>query len=492
MLAYSGGRRIDTHRWEQAWTARDRDPALAQDLANHDPNHPYARVLLAYLQWRAGQLKTAQLSLAPALSELQQQGASVWYGRALNTAACLSYSLNRADEAFLHLEQQIHVARLLGDATLEAIGLHDLASTLRIVHPSRAEQYLHEAIAVFETIDEPLGQPLAYINLGDLQRDAGRPDVALASYRQALSFPEVTLRPLVEAFSLRAIIDMLELLGRPEAVEDAETRLRVLAATCPHLEVQAEAWLSLTRHAAPTDVIARLSRLPPLLEAEDNALYLPEMYQRLSEAYAQLGDDRRALLSLQRSVQHERAANLDQRQTVARAFERLLQLEEARRHNEVLQQLSQTDHLTGLANRLALFQQAERWAADQTSLSVALFDIDGFKRINDTWGHSVGDAVLIAVAHVLQRHAEPADVVARHGGDEFILVRPEAPALVATCHTIHEDIQRLRFEDIAPGLTVTMSVGVTGVGQELQTLIEQADHKLYTVKRNGKNAVASD
>ncbi|ULH17023.1 diguanylate cyclase (plasmid) [Deinococcus sp. KNUC1210] len=491
---------MNTESWEQAWAARDLDPARAERLISHAPHVPQARVVLSYLQWRAGQLKDAQESLAPALTELQQLQKGVWYGRALNTAACLAYSFNHVDEALLHLEEQIQIARSLGDVRLEAIGLHDLAAMLRTVHPVRAEQYLREAIELFETMNEPLSKPLAYLNLGDLQQDAGQLEAALTCYTQALSFPEVRLQPIAEAISLSSMVTILTLLGRSEEGHDAEARLQYLAETCSHPEVQAEAWLSLLRRAAPADVIARLSNLLPLLEAEGNALYLPAIHQRLSEAYARLGNDARALEHLQISTRHERTANLNQRRYVARAFESLLLLEETRRHNEVLrqhaaqlEQLSQTDHLTGLANRLALFRQAEQWAAEQVTLSVALFDIDGFKRVNDTWGHSVGDAVLVQVAQVLRAHAAPSDVVARYGGEEFVLLRSDAsaPPLPHTCELILEDVRCLSFVDRAPGLKVTLSVGVACLDQNFQHLLEKADQRLYAVKRSGKNAVSS-
>ncbi|HWH54262.1 MAG TPA: GGDEF domain-containing protein [Gaiellaceae bacterium] len=159
-----------------------------------------------------------------------------------------------------------------------------------------------------------------------------------------------------------------------------------------------------------------------------------------------------------------------------------------------------TDSLTGLANRRSFDEElALEWRrAERVGDSVALIlaDIDDFKRINDTYGHQVGDTVLATIGEVLRGHVRQLDFAARYGGEEFAVLLPETD--VAGARTL---AQRLR-RDLAktrislPGgreLGVTASFGVAAKGdfERAEELIAAADLALYDAKKRGKNRVAS-
>jgi two-component system, cell cycle response regulator len=154
--------------------------------------------------------------------------------------------------------------------------------------------------------------------------------------------------------------------------------------------------------------------------------------------------------------------------------------------NEELQTLALTDELTGISNRRALFRAADHILNAGKSLSVVLFDLDRFKQINDTWGHLMGDRILADVAACLKANTRIGDVIARYGGDEFVLLLPETTTEAARAITkrIGEQIAELRW-DVA-GHTIRVNVGTglstAGSGSSISTLLAESDAKLYDAK----------
>jgi two-component system cell cycle response regulator len=132
------------------------------------------------------------------------------------------------------------------------------------------------------------------------------------------------------------------------------------------------------------------------------------------------------------------------------------------------------------------------------ALGLLLVDIDHFKSVNDTHGHAVGDEVLRAVANRLSRHLRGFDTVARWGGEEFVVVMPEANLQVAS--SVAERLRRkvasgpVAVSNGAAELTVTVSIGVavTGPGTEtMDNLLRAADEAMYAAKRGGRNRIAT-
>ncbi|MDD2880492.1 MAG: sensor domain-containing diguanylate cyclase [Rhodoferax sp.] len=157
--------------------------------------------------------------------------------------------------------------------------------------------------------------------------------------------------------------------------------------------------------------------------------------------------------------------------------------------------LAQHDALTGLYNRRAFFELSKSaWALAQRNghpLSVLMLDIDYFKQVNDRWGHSGGDAVLVAVSQTMAATCRAGDVLARWGGEEFIVLLPmtalEDARLLA--ERIRWQIAELTQTPDAMGCTA--SIGVTQYAKDvsLDKLIDRADAQLYLAKRYGRNQV---
>ena len=166
---------------------------------------------------------------------------------------------------------------------------------------------------------------------------------------------------------------------------------------------------------------------------------------------------------------------------------------------------ARTDALTGLANRRhageTLVAEIERARRYQRPLSIALFDLDRFKLVNDQFGHEAGDAVLRAFAEVLRASARGTDVVARWGGEEFLAVLHEAD-LDAACvfgERVRSAIAAASALDpfvtaAAKARPITVSVGVTtlGEGDDVEKLVRRADHALYRAKDAGRDRVEKE
>ncbi len=155
------------------------------------------------------------------------------------------------------------------------------------------------------------------------------------------------------------------------------------------------------------------------------------------------------------------------------------------------------DHLTGLYNRYFLIDRGRKRVKEAKRqgypLSMVVVDIDHFKKINDSYGHTIGDKILCEISDILQRNCREEDIVARYGGEEFVLILPfcnETDALVKS-----DDIRK-KIANLRPhGVQVTASFGVASLCNAkditFETLFSMADLSMYEAKDNGRNCVYS-
>lgn len=169
---------------------------------------------------------------------------------------------------------------------------------------------------------------------------------------------------------------------------------------------------------------------------------------------------------------------------------------ELKEKEKEIEKLAYYDRLTGLANRTLFYNVAEKFLEDSKrnnkKLGLMFIDIDRFKRINDIYGHKVGDKVLAEVANILIKSTRKNDIVARHGGDEFLILLPDIKdynnyriiaSRIANANkkiNIHDDIQ----------IEISLSIGVSFYprdGHSIDQLISKADKAMYCVKNIGGN-----
>lgn len=181
---------------------------------------------------------------------------------------------------------------------------------------------------------------------------------------------------------------------------------------------------------------------------------------------------------------------------ISQAFNTLL--DRVRETTAELERLSETDNLTQLYNRLKFNEllklEVRRAHRYQSPLSLIMFDIDHFKRINDLWGHLAGDAVLVELAQTVKEQLRTTDVLARWGGEEFVILAVETgiEGALTLAEKIRGAIEGHSFrEGVETGGNVTCSFGVTEYreGDDLDALSRRADEALYDAKRSGRNRV---
>ncbi|MEJ1959429.1 MAG: diguanylate cyclase [Nitrosomonadales bacterium] len=170
--------------------------------------------------------------------------------------------------------------------------------------------------------------------------------------------------------------------------------------------------------------------------------------------------------------------------------------------NQRLQQLALTDVLTELPNRRNANEQLDRhWAAAERSghpLSCMMIDIDHFKRINDTYGHKVGDDVLKHVASVLRATARKQDIVCRFGGEEFLMICPDTPPeqIFQYAERLRQSISTHSYHTASgQDLFLTISIGVANKKPEMlnvEMFLQLADKRMYAAKNGGRNKTVSN
>ncbi|WP_344805602.1 GGDEF domain-containing protein [Allohahella marinimesophila] len=158
-----------------------------------------------------------------------------------------------------------------------------------------------------------------------------------------------------------------------------------------------------------------------------------------------------------------------------------------------------TDGLTGVPNREAfetrILEEFERWSRYRNPLTVAVCDIDLFKRINDSYGHLAGDRVIQIVAKELAKRLRRTDFFARYGGEEFVIIFPETKleAAEVALEKMRKVVSELPFHFRGEQVQVTVSFGVTEFteGDTRQSAFDRADGAMYSAKDNGRNAVVA-
>lgn len=230
-------------------------------------------------------------------------------------------------------------------------------------------------------------------------------------------------------------------------------------------------------------------------ELESSAATATDLNQLKDRVKSQLGNIRQALDTYQHGdhAQQQLAQQLETLGAKIKTME--VEAEKNRTTLEKHRKKALQDPLTELPNREAYNERAtaevQRWQRYGRPLSVAIFDIDHFKRINDTFGHQAGDRVIKVIGRSIAKRLREVDFFCRYGGEEFVALMPETDSKTAlsVLEKVRESIANASFNYKDQPITITVSVGLTEFksGDDLEAAFERADQALYSAKSSGRN-----
>lgn len=435
-----------------------------------------------------------------ALDSARASGDKSLLSWALNRAGVTYEGLSDSEQAERFMLQALQIAREIGGSEETFSALNNLSSNIHAVCealPSDAARptllrglaYAGEALTLAQASGNAHRQAISHSNLAGIHtllrndREAVQHLEAAEALSQQHGFRGLT----VSAVGDRA--KLLRLQGETTLAIALYESALAEATAMGDLTAQRNFHLGLYEsHKATRDFARALQHHEAVLPLERDQLqqradvHARLLLHRLELEQARADADR---ARLDAEVQRLRAAQLENEN---RALE--MQARELGRH-------ALEDQLTGLANRrrvdhelpAQLAQARERHAA----LSIAAVDLDHFKQVNDRFGHAVGDDVLRVVARILTDKTRSTDLLARMGGEEFLVLFVGTPLAVANdiCERLRIAVESHDWNSLAAGLQLTISIGLCEApgSSDMRTVLERADASLYAAKRGGRNRV---
>ncbi|WP_172256735.1 tetratricopeptide repeat-containing diguanylate cyclase [Saccharibacillus deserti] len=371
------------------------------------------------------------------------------------------------DDAKQRFDEVLRIAKATGDVQFELYALNNMAFTYyELGDLEKAAELIAQIRELSERHDFPLiAMQLDTIAKGEIL--LGRPDEA-----------ERTLLPVITDPSERRLSELASL---PECM------LTVAQAQLLQGKLdEAQSMLEEAKHLCDDHGLSGLSVQARLRQAELHAA--AGRYKEAYEEHRLFHAEAEALRSAEREAK-------------SHIFQAVFEAEEARKSSEHFREMSLRDPLTGLRNRRFIDDRIDE-LLEQTRetgepLTLAIIDLDFFKRINDTLSHVVGDTVLINVAKILSVAAAEPAAVARMGGEEFVALFPRTDAKqgLELANRMCRAIRGADWSPITGTLPVTASIGVHTVygGSIGRTeLLGIADRRLYIAKRAGKDQVVAE
>ena len=464
----------------------------------------------------------------------------------------LQYSRGAMADALANLQTSYRICAQLGDEKGRLDALADMANVYADSHVAqydRAIEYYRQLVGEYEKHGQPSDVADTTFNIGSTFESKGDFAAAELHYRRALATFQKLGKAKDVAFTKRALGSALMKQGR------AAEALRLLDAAVAFYDgaqdeenaamVRQFRGMAYRRLGRLTEALRELDAARRFYERENNARFLEKNAEEEALVYAQLGDWRKAYdassrhADLEQKLAATRRDEISSRLRVTFDTERKEQenrtlarenalrttaLREAQRSRKLqiavsiltallavamallfwrqvvntrrMRAMAMTDELTRLPNRRHILVVAEiafdKAKREGRPAAVIVLDIDHFKRINDTWGHAAGDAVLRNVARTCRTELRPGDQIGRIGGEEFLVVLDSATAQQAReiAERLRLAVERLDLSAIAPDLRVTISLGVWAASEYDSTAaIATADSMLYRAKEGGRNRV---
>jgi len=495
-------------RSDEAFRAVDQEIVQARSSRQDDP---MAQALLdrARFLMKRGDFEQACASIADAGRHVRsdQTAAEVAFSNAL-----LAKAIGDAALALRSYQNAYDKFHAVGDRTGEADSQAGAGAALRNLGRSAdAVAPLQQAITAYIEVGDREGEAIARNELALSQADTGHPESALAANAEAIRGLAQVHSPLKFA---QAQVDRAQLLLQ---IKRAGEALPLIDHTRPVALPSDDLQLQVRFHSVAAQVLAALGRYREafdegVLEQRAQQMRTDQLVAR--QLAAQRGRLESEVLTRENSLlrseteasqraleQARRATRLEGTAIGLGALLLLLGGYAFWRQRVLLgriARMAETDPLTGVSNRRQVFELGQRLMTrcrqDGRPYAMLLLDLDGFKQINDQFGHAAGDAALRTVTQELRRHLRPGDQLGRYGGEEFAVILPGADATEAKVVA-----ERLRaavaaaHPDWAPNAApLTLSGGIafaTSERSDFSQLLVRADQALYRAKNAGRNRI---
>ncbi len=480
--------------------------ALAR--ASADKDRQRASVLLLHCQYRSGALAAAIEGGLELLPQLRAGGSPRELFDVLRMVSLAACDVGRFDVALPCAQEAQDHALQRGDRGGLALALNVMACSIeRMGDPWQAERLMSDALAIAHQQDEihPVFATLnnlcaSLIGMYHQLRDAAPPEEALDTLRRALPIareavalshaPERAFQRLLTEGNLGEVL--LHLGSFAEArplLEQALAAARQIGADVQVARIICSLGELELFEGRPELAWQRLEALRTAAIGTELPVTQLRLHHALWRSARALNRSEDALRHLETYVQLERQRAVSQLRAQSRLFVTRFDFDQVRLE-------ARRDPLTRLGNRREV---DDRWPAllaecraAGVPLAVAMLDLDHFKQINDRFGHAIGDEVLVVTARLLCENTRAADIEARVGGEEFLLVLPDTDgdSALEICERLRQRVAAYPWGELAEGLAVTLSIGVACTppcdGDELTA---QADGALYDAKSGGRNRV---
>ncbi len=403
--------------------------------------------------------------------------------RALNYLAVIHEELGDYHRAFEVYREALECAVADGDDDMQGRVLANHGEALvNWGAPEQGLPVLARAVEVLRAVGAHWHYGWCLLAIGRIHHSRGDDEKALEFHQAALQAVEL-------GHSLRARVEVYAGLGelhsqRGQHVEGKRWLDKALM-LATSLGIRREIFKT---HKALSEAHKRAGEFELALEHHE------QFHEVRAGVFDELARERVATLKAEFELQCVLETRERERATTAELHAKYEQLE---LRAETLSNLSVRDGLTGLFNRRhfeeALGLELQRARTFGQPLCLALLDVDHFKRINDTFSHVVGDAVLRTIAQVLQKELRASDVAARYGGEEFVLILPHTGldgARIAA-EKVRVAIATNPWGHLTPGREVTVSLGLAEwkAGESSLDFVRRADQALYAAKTSGRNRV---
>ncbi|HTN48839.1 MAG TPA: tetratricopeptide repeat-containing diguanylate cyclase [Burkholderiaceae bacterium] len=401
-------------------------------------------------------------------------------------------------EASLKLQQQAGLTRDL------VVTRYNLGRVLeRLKDWNGAEQAFNEVLRLSRQISYVRGEAYALRGLAQVQNARGNHIDALALTDRAVQQQGATTDEMLRAqILLQRGIALLGLQRPRESIDVLRTALELFTKAESILDI-GSARAELARALAAVGDWQGAYEQHVQYQTAQDALQQRQLDQRYASLTA-AKDRQNALLQQQKDAtvhalnQEKRASRLQEAlilMIIVLAAVLATLAWRGRTTSRAMRALAMTDELTGVPNRRQVLGQLEQLLRVGRGCSVLIVDIDHFKSINDEYGHLVGDDILRAVSAALRSVAQEPVKLGRLGGEEFLIVSPDAPEIAARrlAERLLAQVRTLDLGRDLPGRRLTVSVGltVTVAGDTITHLLRRADEALYAAKASGRDCVVA-